>query len=57
MVCNSSITSRKPTHKESVEIMLRALTDQQRRENLAYWRKYGDEFVNRVAAEAERKRK
>lgn len=46
-----------PTHKQAVEIMLRAITDKQRLVNLAYWReRYGDEFVNRVAEDVERKK-
>jgi hypothetical protein len=37
--------------------MNRAMTDQQRRANLAYWReKYGNEYADRIAAEIGRKK-
>lgn len=49
--------TRQPTHAEAVEIMNKALTDQQRRLNLAHWRlKYGEAFADRIAAEVERKK-
>lgn len=52
------IPSRQPTHKEAVEIMQAALTDTQRRLNLAHWRqKYGDAFADRVEADAQRRGK
>lgn len=51
------IDTRQPTHKEAVEIMQRALTDQQRRANLAYWRNlYGNEYTDRIAADAQRRK-
>jgi hypothetical protein len=50
--------TRQPTHDEAVEIMGKALTDQQRRANLAHWREwYGDAFARRVEAEFKRKGK
>lgn len=49
---------RQPTHKEAVEIMLKALTDQQRRANLAFWReKYGNEYADRIAEESNTRHK
>lgn len=44
-----AINCRKPTYSEAVAIMNLAKTDQQRRENLAFWsEKYGEQYANRV---------
>lgn len=52
------MNTRQPTIAEAVEIMTKTLTDRQRRENIGYWReKYGDEFADRIEAEAKRKGK
>lgn len=49
----TEIPTRQPTRQEAVEIMRRALTETQRRANLAYWRRrFGDEFPHHVEAEA-----
>jgi hypothetical protein len=50
------MTTIQPTHTQAIEIQMRTLTDKQRLANLSHWRtKYGNEFANRIEAEARKR--